>query len=682
MCAVELVGSFQGSGRTDDTYLARRGDGQWVQLSPLLWLTLSNLDGIRSSAQVADRVTADWGRPIAGEDIDYLIDKKLLPVGLVGTTSDKEERPDLVLALRFKKVLVPARVVSAIARPLRFLFWGPLVLLVAGLFLAVETYALASGHLLAAVRQTLSQPSDLLLVVGLIVLSIPVHEFGHASGSRYGGARPGDMGIGIYVTAPAFFTDLSDAYRLGRAGRVRGDLGGVYFNAVYAVAVFSFYLITGSALLLLVIAAMILEIIEQMMPFVRSDGYWAISDLAGVPDLFSYVGAVFRRGQAAGSQFARLTPSVAPARHGLEPGHRDRVANRNAVLPSRSARIGSGGMELHPAPRSRSVRPRGDGHGRGHPRDRFHMRHHDRHDLWGLLHQPGGSWVSPPPTHLLELIQPRELCEFTESPERRWFLSLSPFRWSGPPLTFAFTDQRKNTQQMEGTMKGFVAKTALAAAVVVGPVVGMSAGTATPRPCGAGRTWWPTRGGAPTPTGPTSRSHRPSARATWSTRSMPSPRAAAGAVTPWRSTPRWTWCPTPAPRPNEYDVATVVDKGSGNDQNLAAAAMFVVTSPGRVSLSGSGWAQLGSIEWQLRSLTLKGTTVAAVQGTITSLLGQVVSILESDVTTTPHAADQHRRGGAHDCGHPGRGACRRTGRHQRSDGHQQHPVQQLRSRTP
>jgi putative peptide zinc metalloprotease protein len=309
VCAVELVGSFQGSGRTDDTYLARRDDGQWVQLSPLLWLTLSNLDGIRSSAQVADRVTADWGRPVAGEDIDYLIDKKLLPVGLVGTTSGNDDRLDLVLALRFKKVLIPARVVSAFARPLRFLFWGPLVLLMTGLFLGVEAYAIASGHLLSAVRQTLSQPSDLLLVVGLIVFSIFVHEMGHASGCRYGGGRPGDMGIGIYVTAPAFFTDLSDAYRLGRWGRVRGDLGGVYFNAVYAVAVFSFYLITGSTLLLLVIAAMILEIIEQMMPFVRSDGYWAISDLAGVPDLFSYFGAVFRRGPAAGSQVARLTPS-------------------------------------------------------------------------------------------------------------------------------------------------------------------------------------------------------------------------------------------------------------------------------------------------------------------------------------------------------------------------------------
>ena len=39
--------------------------------------------------------------------------------------------------------------------------------------------------------------------------------------------------------------------------------------------------------------------------------------------------------------------------------------------------------------------------------------------------------------------------------------------------------------------------------------------------------------------------------------------------------------------PNETDTALADDYGS-NDQNLAAAAMFVVTSPGRVSLSGSG----------------------------------------------------------------------------------------------
>ena len=308
-CAVELIGSFQGSGRANETYLARRDDGQWVELTPLLWLTLSSLDGVRTSAQVADRVTAALGQPVAGEDIDYLIDKKLVPAGLVGTPSGKQKRPDLVLALRAKKVLLPAKVVSAISRPLRFLFWGPIVLLVTGLFLGVETYAFVSGRLLAGVHQAVDRPASLLLLGALILCSIFVHEMGHASGCRYGGATPGALGVGVYVSTPAFFTDLSDGYRLGRWGRVRGDLGGVYFNAVYAVAVFPFYLITGSPVLLLVITAMILEIIEQMLPFVRSDGYWVISDLAGVPDLFSYLGWAIRRGQRSGPQVTGLTPS-------------------------------------------------------------------------------------------------------------------------------------------------------------------------------------------------------------------------------------------------------------------------------------------------------------------------------------------------------------------------------------
>jgi len=303
-CAVELVGSFQGSGRTDQTYLARRDDGQWVELSPLLWLTLSNLDGTRSLTQVADRVSAAWDRPVTDEDVGYLIAKKLVPAGLVGTSSERS-RPDLVLSLRAKRVLIPARAVSALSRPLRFLFWGPLVVVMAGSFLAVETLAFTSGRLGAGVHETLGRPAILLLVGTLLACSILVHELGHASGCRYGGATPGAMGVGIYVTTPAFFTDLSDAYRLGRSGRVRGDFGGVYFNAVYAVALFPFYLATGCAFLLVVIAAMVLEVIEQMIPFLRSDGYWAISDLTGVPDLFARLPSAFRRGQGNG-----LSPSA------------------------------------------------------------------------------------------------------------------------------------------------------------------------------------------------------------------------------------------------------------------------------------------------------------------------------------------------------------------------------------
>jgi putative peptide zinc metalloprotease protein len=45
---------------------------------------------------------------------------------------------------------------------------------------------------------------------------------------------------------------------------------------------------------LIVMALIDLEIIYQMLPFVRMDGYWILADLTGIPDFFSQMGAFVR----------------------------------------------------------------------------------------------------------------------------------------------------------------------------------------------------------------------------------------------------------------------------------------------------------------------------------------------------------------------------------------------------
>ena len=49
------------------------------------------------------------------------------------------------------------------------------------------------------------------------------------------------MGAGLYLIWPAFYTDVTDSYRLARAGRVPTDLGGLYFNAIVAVITFGIW---------------------------------------------------------------------------------------------------------------------------------------------------------------------------------------------------------------------------------------------------------------------------------------------------------------------------------------------------------------------------------------------------------------------------------------------------------
>jgi putative peptide zinc metalloprotease protein len=97
------------------------------------------------------------------------------------------------------------------------------------------------------------------------------------------------MGAGLYLAYPAFYTDVTDSYRLSRRGRLRTDLAGVYFNALFILITAALYGITGFEPLLLVIVVQHIEAAHQLLPFLRLDGYYVLADATGVPDLFSRI---------------------------------------------------------------------------------------------------------------------------------------------------------------------------------------------------------------------------------------------------------------------------------------------------------------------------------------------------------------------------------------------------------
>ena len=90
------------------------------------------------------------------------------------------------------------------------------------------------------------------------------------------------------------YTDVTDVYRIGRGGRMRTDLGGVYFNVVFILALAGGYFATGQSFFLAAVYLAHFEIIEQLMPAVRLDGYYILGDLAGVPDLFGKIKPILR----------------------------------------------------------------------------------------------------------------------------------------------------------------------------------------------------------------------------------------------------------------------------------------------------------------------------------------------------------------------------------------------------
>jgi putative peptide zinc metalloprotease protein len=263
-----------------------------IQLAPLLYLMAELSDGHRTNEEIAAAVSEAIKRGVSADNVRQLVDERLRPLGVVAAvdgSSPELQKADPLLALKFRAALVPERVVNVITTVFKPLFFPPVIVLVLGGLVVLDIWLFAYHGVAQPLRQVLYSPVLLMLMLGLVIVSAAFHECGHATACAYGGARPGVMGAGLYIVWPAFYTDVTDAYRLGKAGRLRTDLGGVYFNTIFILITSGAYFATGYEPLLLIIPFQHLEILHQFLPFIRLDGYYIVSDLTGVPDMFSRI---------------------------------------------------------------------------------------------------------------------------------------------------------------------------------------------------------------------------------------------------------------------------------------------------------------------------------------------------------------------------------------------------------
>src|SRR3954469_12302597 len=294
---IELIGEYEGSGFKEPPSLVRRMDGQIIQLPPLLYVVAEAADGARDYDELASIVSNAIQRRLDSEQVEFLVDEKLRPLGVLAAadgTSPKLEKPDPFLALKFRAAVISERTSDRLGATFRGLFAPFAVLGVLAAFVAADVWLFFFHGVAQALREAIYNPGLFLPLFAGVILAAAFHEVGHAAACRYGGGHPGKMGCGLYLAWPAFYTDVTDAYRLGRRARLRTDLGGVYFNVVIVLATTAAYVVTGFEPLLLLLVIQHFEIAHQLLPVIRLDGYYIIADLTGVPDLFARIGPILR----------------------------------------------------------------------------------------------------------------------------------------------------------------------------------------------------------------------------------------------------------------------------------------------------------------------------------------------------------------------------------------------------
>ncbi len=296
---VNLLGEMRGSGFADGMWLVQIG-GRFIQLTELLYRTAEHCDGEHSLEEIASAVSNSSQWQMNADDARFLVMERLAPIGMVVVSDDVSDLPTLpqsapsLLRLGLRRGVISADTIEPVARRLQHLF-NPLVLIpiaLAGLLGHAWMYLdRGIGGLLTS---TLYTPGLLLVIFVMAILPGFWHEFGHASALRYGGGRARSIGVGIYIMDPAFYTDVTDSYRLGRWGRVRTGLGGIYFDLILSSVFIAAYALTGAQVLLALVVLSNINTLYQFFPLVRLDGYWILADLTGVPDFYSMMGSFVR----------------------------------------------------------------------------------------------------------------------------------------------------------------------------------------------------------------------------------------------------------------------------------------------------------------------------------------------------------------------------------------------------
>jgi hypothetical protein len=117
-----------------------------------------------------------------------------------------------------------------------------------------------------------------------------VHEMGHVMLCDRYGVPVRQMGLLFYFLNPGAYADVSGAWMLAeRRKRVGIALAGLYVESMMLILVASFWLITKSGafheIAFVFAVCLVVRIAINLIPFLRLDGYWVLTDALGIPNL-------------------------------------------------------------------------------------------------------------------------------------------------------------------------------------------------------------------------------------------------------------------------------------------------------------------------------------------------------------------------------------------------------------
>jgi putative peptide zinc metalloprotease protein len=297
------ISPFDDDSAGDRRYLVELADRAYLISPAMVEILVALGEGPRTIGALGAIIEQRTGHSVPPSRLREMVQGALPPAFFSAAL------PPRRTALRLKITLVPEAMVMRLARHLTWCFDRRLAAVTLTLFIAIvaATIGRATGAVLTAVSGV-----GVPILYGAALLSVLVHEFGHAAACLRYGCPPGRIGIGLYVILPALFTDVTRAWRLPARRRAVVDLGGLYFQSALLVGLGAYGLLTSSAIALQLVWITVFSMFYTLNPVFKMDGYWLLSDLSGLPNLHRRMGEGVRGllglGENGGSPGARTAP--------------------------------------------------------------------------------------------------------------------------------------------------------------------------------------------------------------------------------------------------------------------------------------------------------------------------------------------------------------------------------------
>jgi len=239
-------------------------------------------DGSRTVSEINVDFQKSHKTPISDSQIVSLFDK-LKQYGVFGYDDSIKENIKIPNYIKFGFIFINSNIVSKIVPLLSFLFKKQVFFILFAIFSVLFSSNLYNNyHDYSEFNIITILPYFFLLTF----ISIIFHELGHATAAHYYKAKHGGIGFGLYLYfMPVFFADVTDIWRLDKWKRIVVNSAGVYFEIIFCLVLSIIGFASKNQIIEILSLIIAGKALYNLLPFLRADGYWILSDLFNKPNL-------------------------------------------------------------------------------------------------------------------------------------------------------------------------------------------------------------------------------------------------------------------------------------------------------------------------------------------------------------------------------------------------------------